>query len=159
MHLSRSIPEYLIHPGWGGCVAIIFVKRFGRLPVLFWSQVSFRTLRAFNRSREITRFWLSDSWSEQPSHRLSKHLPVAFNFFSEKPTLTHRSIPLFDCILRVSRLTPNSLSVSLTAASERLRKSLYVRSIYVRIFQLTFLFEGLYVVTDLYPFHLQARKV
>ena len=25
--------------GWGGCVAIIFVNRFGRLPVLFWSQV------------------------------------------------------------------------------------------------------------------------
>jgi hypothetical protein len=25
--------------GWGGVVAVMFVRRYGRLPVLFWSQV------------------------------------------------------------------------------------------------------------------------
>lgn len=25
--------------GWGALVAVIFIRRYGRLPVIFWSQV------------------------------------------------------------------------------------------------------------------------
>jgi hypothetical protein len=30
---------YIILLGWGGMAAVILIRRFGRLPVLFWSQV------------------------------------------------------------------------------------------------------------------------
>jgi len=42
--------------------------------------------------------------------------------------------------------------------SVRRRKSLYV-NLQIKWIYLIYLHQGLYIVTDLYPFHLQARKV
>ena len=33
----KALHEYYL--GWGGVVAVILIRRFGRLPILFWSQV------------------------------------------------------------------------------------------------------------------------
>ncbi|KAJ8073505.1 hypothetical protein PM082_011781 [Marasmius tenuissimus] len=78
--------------GWGGIFAVILIRRFGRLPILFWSQV------------------------------------LAFGFLvgcTFAPNL--RTFTVMRCLTAVFGTAP----------------------------QVT----GLYVVTDMYPFHLQARKL
>ncbi|KAF9459116.1 MFS general substrate transporter [Collybia nuda] len=78
--------------GWGGCFAIVFVKRYGRLPVLFWSQV------------------------------LALGFLIGCTFAPNLGTFT-----AMRCLTAFFGTAP----------------------------QVT----GLYIVTDLYPFHLQARKL
>ena len=89
--------------GWGGCVAIIFVNRFGRLPVLFWSQVVLVVASSCSHlMRNMTGFVLgipsrSNFFAEsQDVHRyVSRHDPGAV-------LLTARSLPLLNDILRVA---------------------------------------------------------
>lgn len=78
--------------GWGGCIAIVFVKRYGRLPVLFWSQV------------------------------LALGFLIGATFAPDLATFAGMR-----CLTAVFGTAP----------------------------QVT----GLYIVSDLYPFHLQARKL
>ncbi|KAK7451020.1 hypothetical protein VKT23_012696 [Stygiomarasmius scandens] len=78
--------------GWGGIFAVILIRRFGRLPILFWSQI------------------------------LALAFLVGCTF---APNL--RTFTIMRCLTAVFGTAP----------------------------QVT----GLYVVTDLFPFHLQARKL
>ncbi|KAF8067571.1 MFS general substrate transporter [Lyophyllum atratum] len=78
--------------GWGGVVAIVFVKRYGRLPVLFWSQVL------------ALAFLIGATFA--PNLKTFTAMRCLTAFFGTAPQVT-----------------------------------------------------GLYIVTDLYPFHLQARKL
>ncbi|KAF8804778.1 MFS general substrate transporter [Phlegmacium glaucopus] len=78
--------------GWGGLIAVMLIRRFGRLPILFWSQL------------------------------LALGFMVGCTFAPNLNTFT-----AMRCLTAVFGTAP----------------------------QVT----GLYVVTDLYPFHLQARKL
>ncbi|KAG6864578.1 hypothetical protein C0991_008512 [Blastosporella zonata] len=78
--------------GWGGVISIVFVKRYGRLPVLFWTQVL------------ALGFLIGATFA--PTLKTFAAMRCLTAFFGTAPQVT-----------------------------------------------------GLYVVTDLYPFHLQARKL
>ena len=89
--------------GWGGCVAIIFVNRFGRLPVLFWSQVGLVVASSWSHLiRNTTGFVLgipsrSNLFSEsQDIHR------YVFDHDPKAVLLTARSLPLLNGVLRVA---------------------------------------------------------
>ncbi|KAG6849252.1 hypothetical protein H0H93_010001 [Arthromyces matolae] len=95
--------------GPGGLTAIIFVKRFGRLPVLFWSQVRLRRFIA------IANFLI-------PQKVLAFSFLIGATFAPDLNTFT-----AMRCLTAFFGTAP----------------------------QVT----GLYIVTDLFPFHIQARKL
>ncbi|KAF5380009.1 hypothetical protein D9615_006165 [Tricholomella constricta] len=95
--------------GWGGLLAIVFVKRFGRLPVLFWSQVL------------ALGFLIGATFAPN------------LNTFTAMRCLT----AFFGTAPQVTVCVPISAWPSTEA----------------------YITKGLYIVTDLYPFHLQARKL
>ncbi|KAJ7223386.1 MFS general substrate transporter [Mycena pura] len=91
-YFSRPQSDSIFKTGWGGLFAVILIRRYGRLPILFWSQVL------------GLLFMLGATIA--PNLNTFTAMRCLAGFFSSAPQVT-----------------------------------------------------GLYVVTDMYPFHLQARKL
>ncbi|KAF9026145.1 MFS general substrate transporter [Hymenopellis radicata] len=96
--------------GWGGLAAVMVIRRYGRLPVLFWSQVL------------SLGFLVGCTFA--PNLRTFAAMRCLTAFFGYAPPTGYGNLVFITC-----------LGSMLTSS------------------------KGLYVVTDLFPFHLQARKL
>ncbi|KAJ7362552.1 MFS general substrate transporter [Mycena albidolilacea] len=105
-NLTSNWSIFLI--GWGGVFVVILIRRYGRLPILFWSQV-------------LAMLFLLGA-TLAPNLNTFAAMRCLTGFFGTAPQIT---------------VFANSCSSSVVQIH----------------------FQGLYVVTDMYPFHLQARKL
>lgn len=129
--LTSNWSIFLLGPG--GIAAVFFIKRYGRLPVLFWSQVLglgfligcalAKDIKVFTACRCLNSFF-----SVRPVLPLSS---------MRDPSLTRRR--------RARRPRLSALGTSLVQAS--------------RGFWTDHNTSRLWVVADMFPFHLQARKL